>query len=115
LPNSGKWFLIDTLRKHTMNCKAGDLAVVIGSSRLNSPNIGRIVEVVSFDQYCPVHGPMWVIKAERPLDVVLVDSNGYSTGLHLAATSAVTPDKWLRPLPPQNTVDEVLREAELAS
>jgi hypothetical protein len=49
-----------------MNCKPGDLAIII-RSRLAPENIGRIVEVI-----CPSGAPgkpSWIVKSSRPLVV----------------------------------------------
>ena len=42
-------------RRHTMNCKPGDLAMIIGDEESCIMNIGRIVEV---------HGPMTQIEGK---------------------------------------------------
>jgi hypothetical protein len=63
-----------------MNCKPGDLAIVVASRCVE--NIGRIVEVlrpairgVEFDSRAP-DVPTWLVKADRPLGV-----RGFISGL----------------------------------
>lgn len=54
-----------------MNCKAGDLAIVVAAYH-RKENIGRIVEVVraavmDVDYKSDRSGPAWVVRSDRPL------------------------------------------------
>lgn len=83
-----------------MNCKPGDLAIIIRGLQSNSPSIGRIVKVLELAGNNPKVGPFWTIEFSRPVPVVVVKRNLdpiESTGMH---TTCHCPDAWLRPIRP---------------
>ena len=83
-----------------MNCKPGDLAIIILGPSDMSPHIGKIVKVI--DLAFPNHplGPIWNIELSRPVEVFsykrnleLIDRTGSATRCHCL-------DAWLRPIRP---------------
>jgi hypothetical protein len=98
-----------------MNCKPGDLAVIVFDGEAPQ-NIGRFVTVIElFDRPIPGWddvGPSWTVLPRTSLVSVGVD---YSTGEIMNPFEAHTdecqmPDKWLRPIrdPGDDAVDETL-------
>lgn len=83
-----------------MNCKPGDLAVIVNDPHCDQADLGRIVEVVApdpqdFDEWeCrPVGGPPLAYARE---------------GEESRAGCVSIPDEWLRPIRDQDGEDETL-------
>lgn len=73
-----------------MNCEPGDLALIVGSSISNDPDLGKIVKVITA---IPGHGePCWGVECSVPL---LVSFPSGEMGLAPDATIA---DRHLRPI-----------------
>lgn len=73
-----------------MNCSPGDLALIVGSSIQNDPDIGKIVRVV---EAIPSEGePCWGIECSVPLLV------SYGPGEFGYARDATIADRHLRPI-----------------
>ena len=106
-----------------MNCKPGDLAIIIGDDPNNPDLVGMIVEVL----YPPPAGPfnlpngtghkavqlpnMWVIRFTRPVPV------RWSLKRRKPNLYAVCPDSKLRPLPGEHEPEALpspSRELEIA-
>lgn len=86
-----------------MNCKPGDLAIVIKS--IVPENIGKIVKVVRFSKNDPRFGPMWILECESVRNVVGLRSLGKlprRTDLPLHG-----PDDWLRPVSGLPMTDDI--------
>lgn len=100
-----------------MNCKPGDMAFVMGSSKKHPSTEGIIVEILyastvgyftlpcgtpTFNSYSGA--PCWVVKFQRPLPI------RWSDGKLRDATHATCPDKRLRPIrnPGDDARDETL-------
>jgi hypothetical protein len=85
-----------------MNCKPGDLAVIVRSHR--GRNVGRIVTVVR--QHDPADSPRWLHVMPgwvvSPVGTLVVHPNAKCTW---------APDAWLRPIRPDEGQDEMLRIA----
>ena len=90
-----------------MNCKPGDMAVVINS--LFEENIGNIVHVIRPAARCHVSRLFsWEAKSTRPcrgLDVFGGSDN--------SSTIGAIPDAWLRPIRPPETPVTETRDEEL--
>ncbi|MDP9651942.1 hypothetical protein [Paraburkholderia caledonica] len=83
-----------------MNCKPGDLAIVIKS--LKGRGVGAIVEVVKAHGDWGGLGFCWVVNSPRPMMTARPDgTNKRLSTLHLA------PDDWLRPVSGLPVNDEV--------
>lgn len=89
-----------------MNCKPGDLAVMV---RASCPeNVGRIVLVLPEDPYYDLrHGHVWFTQAANPAPTAWA-VDGTKTGR--AKPKAHVPDAWLRPIrdPGEDARDETL-------
>ncbi|WP_439671451.1 hypothetical protein AEMCBJ_05145 [Cupriavidus necator] len=73
-----------------MNCKPGDLAIIVGSGLPDDPDIGKIVTVV---EAIPSEGePCWGVECSVPLLV------GYPSGELRYARDATIADRHLRPI-----------------
>jgi hypothetical protein len=83
-----------------MNCKPGDLALVI---RAELPeNIGIVVEVV---ERCELFGEgYWLCRARTPRATL----NGF--GHVVVADSGSVPDSWLRPISGVPVAEEIIDE-----
>jgi len=86
-----------------MNCKKGDIAVVVGGKYGNEGRIVQCLRIATkedFKFYLTeyISAPAWIV------DVALMGS--------LFATP-IAPDKWLRPLRDNDGQDEMLRIAGL--
>ena len=83
-----------------MNCKEGDLAIVVkGFSGANSPHVGKIVLVVSMHLIKSYLGTIWNIEFSRPVLGMATTSKGRFLGINPSSTKFHCPDDWLRPLP----------------
>jgi hypothetical protein len=89
-----------------MNCKPGDLAIVIRGLTHPSPNLGRVVEVLSRLADHQSLGPVWHCKSRHAMKVRT------PRGDELAAQFWV-PDAWLRPVSGLPVHDEQLDEVTL--
>jgi hypothetical protein len=87
-------------RRNTMNCKPGDLAMIIGDEESCIMNIGRIVEV---------HGPMtqiegkdcWGIVPIHPEPIMVREGTELSLWRNVTLADGICHvDAWLKPLPP---------------
>jgi hypothetical protein len=74
-----------------MNCKPGDLAIVIRGLTHPSPNVGRVVEVVSRFADHEVLGCCWRCKSTQAMKVRTPRGDAH-------ATEFWVPDAWLRPV-----------------
>ena len=94
-----------------MNCKPGDLAIIIRGHRPRSKFVGTIVEVLDLQRHQSVFGLVWNVRFPRALVGVAVSK----TGLHLGPSglSAVhgVPDAWMKPIRDQPGADETLEWA----
>lgn len=73
-----------------MNCRPGDLALIVGSSLPNDPDIGKIVRVITA---IPSDGePCWGVECSVPLLV------SYPLGELGYARGATVADRDLRPI-----------------
>lgn len=98
-----------------MNCKPGDLAVIVGFSPKHPHLTGRIVEVIEMAPvgmgfrlpdgkwHLPCPANEWVIRFQNPVDLSVV--RGRSSGIYAACH-----DSKLRPLrdPGEDATDEVV-------
>jgi hypothetical protein len=76
-----------------MNCKTGDLAIVIHQSEA-APNVGRIVEVIEWaGERGTGRWPCWVVKATSPMNAFKPLTNEPTKSLE-----GIIPDAWLRPI-----------------
>lgn len=71
-----------------MNCKQGDMAVIVES--IDGLNVGKIVEVCSFQGVHSKFGPIWRVRTEGS---PLVTEYG-AVGITCDCA-----DAWLKPLP----------------
>ena len=83
-----------------MNCKPGDLAVVIsgrGGLRDRIGMVFRVVKLVSRDQR---FGAVWECEASHPVQFYLLhETTGEIRKASTFGTKVCMPDDWLRPLP----------------
>lgn len=103
-----------------MNCKQGDLAVIVSSIVPNSPNIGKIVRVVCPSngnktpiggKYAEVDGKPWVRRTDEFLWFVESESNLHTmtvSGKAITFKYGPFADKNLRPLRDNDGEDETL-------
>lgn len=87
-----------------MNCKPGDLAVIVRSSNGNEGRFLRCIRLASYDEasyqsiaWWMMHGPVWVTDSKLPC------TDGSFTNLY--------PDDRLRPIRDNDGEDEMLRIA----
>lgn len=86
-----------------MRCKPGIMAKVIGGAfETKGPNIGKIVEVVSFYGVHPEFGPTWLCMSSGDL---VTEYGGVTPDAHFA-------DDWLEPIEPPSPVKVVDKELE---
>lgn len=86
-----------------MNCKPGILAMVIRGLTSPSPNVGRIVEVISRIDDHELFGPRWLCASDTPMEVRTPRGEGLATQFSI-------PDAWLRPVSGLPVNDEQLDE-----
>lgn len=94
-----------------LNCRPGDLAVIIASDPLTnpdtggvlcdvlhapSPHIGRVTFPDGTATTSTIDCPKWVIRTHRPISVTR-----FVDGRLILVTYAVCPDSKLRPIRPQ--------------
>lgn len=90
-----------------MNCKPGDLAIIMKA--ILSENIGRIVLVLRSSDIHPKLGFRWFVKPQNPMRIV--------SGADLVTIAPVStdigamPDAWLKPVSGLPMDDEVTNEA----
>ena len=86
-----------------MNCKQGDLAIIVKA--FISRNIGSIVEVTRPSIHGPSeHGFEWETRSARPMVVVAGDFEDL-----VLCNIADCPDAWLRPIsgiPEEETIEQ---------
>ena len=90
-----------------LNCRAGDLAVVVDS--LGKESVGKIVKVLQFYGNIPMFGftglvPTWKIEIATPGDLLVYlepdNDEGCCTGNTIYRKSGVCPDAYLRRITP---------------
>ena len=81
-----------------MNCKPGDLAVIVRSA--DGQAVGRIVECLRIEGAHSELGPMWRVKTS---------GKGVVTIHGTLAVFFHMPDSWLRPIRDNDGEDEILR------
>lgn len=92
-----------------MNCKPGDLAVIIRGRTPGCKYVGSIVEVLKVERPTSIFGLIWAVKFSRPLIGVALRKNGEVLGVSGLSTVHGCPDAWLRPIRDQPGADETLR------
>lgn len=93
-----------------MNCKPGDMAVVIRS--VVPANMGLIVTVVKASISSHSSGlPSWECKPAWPVVMVTTDMRRWPASVELGRI----PDAWLRPIRPPETPVTETRDEELAA
>jgi hypothetical protein len=90
-----------------MNCKPGDMAVIVEAT--NPHNRNRIVEVLEFPGRQGQAGWMWMVECVTPLYVIKVTGSGREPAGSLHR--CYVPDAWMRPIrdPGEQARDEMLR------
>lgn len=94
-----------------MNCKPGDLAIVLRGLEPNSPHAGKIVEVISAARHNTKFGAMWNVRFSTPIISRAVTVRGVDLGQEGFRSELHCPDAWLKPLPEigNDEVDETLQ------
>lgn len=87
-----------------MNCKPGDMAIVV---RSHSGNEGRVVEIVAYYGYAKFHdgsafSNCWLVKGRL--------NGGICFTASLFGADRLFPDSYLRPLRPDGITDEEVRD-----
>ncbi len=77
-----------------MNCKQGDMAEIIES--VDGINVGKIVEVCSFQGTHSLLGPIWRIRSASGELITEYGAVGFTCDCA---------DKWLKPIPPDQQID----------
>ena len=99
-----------------MNCKPGDLAVVINGKGGLRDRIGMVVTVMQLVDRDDHYGLVWHCKASHPVAYYyfsLLTNAIAVTGF--CGTNPCVPDDWLRPLPVQQDVisfDQQIKKPE---
>lgn len=83
-----------------MNCKPGDLAIIIRGLKSPSPQIGKIVKVLALAGNHATLGPLWIIEFSRPVMTVAVKKTLEPMGSIGLCRTCQCPDAWLRPIRP---------------
>lgn len=83
-----------------MNCKQGDIAVIVKVPPKDPKALGLVVKVGSF-AISPRGRPAWIVELPRPV----TGANGY------VGRRMTCPDACLRPIRDQDGEDEILRIA----
>lgn len=92
-----------------MNCKQGDLAVIVRAPAYNPQALGLMVQVVEFAGYglyastvpgLGNHEPKWLVSASRPVRCAFGQDH----------RDFVVPDAVMRPIRPGDTEDETPAE-----
>lgn len=93
-----------------MNCKPGDLAIVLRGLIVDSPHVGKIVEVRSAARHNSKFGPIWNVRFSTPIISRAVTLRGVDLGQEGFRSELHCPDAWLKPLPEigDDAVDETL-------
>jgi hypothetical protein len=87
-----------------MNCKPGDTAEIIES--IDGINVGKIVEVCTFQGVHSVFGPIWRIRSTAGELITEYGAVGFSCDCA---------DKWLRPIPPVAVKDAIAAPDKVAA
>lgn len=90
-----------------MNCKQGDIAVVLRDPYCGNVDVGKLVDVVKFDGYDGDGEPCWWCRGIGSALACYTD--GYAPARDLVAI----PDPWLKPIRNDPGEDETLRWAGL--
>ncbi len=95
-----------------MNCKPGDLAVIIRSDSIReSCDLGKIVEVLEAgDDWSDMGDSRTFWRCESKCGPILCQSETWDWSLE---THCDIPDSHLRPLPPPESIDSTEDEREL--
>ena len=96
-----------------MNCKPGDLAVVIRGRTPGCKYLGHIVKVLELERPSSIFGPIWLVEFSRPLVGVALRKNGEVLGVSDLSAVHGCPDAWLLPIRDQPGADESLRWCDL--
>lgn len=94
-----------------MNCKPGDIAVIIRGHRPGSKYVGTIVEVLAVQRKKSIFGLIWNVRFPRAIIGVAITSKGEHLGLSGLSTVHGVPDAWLKPIRDQPGADETLEWA----
>jgi hypothetical protein len=103
-----------------MNCKPGDLAIIVSDKSEFPPMCGHIVSVMNLAPWRPFTDPdgnghvaadsdSWLVKLQRPLLWPTYPS-GYARTIYIVCN-----DSQLRPIRPDSLADETEREKEIAA
>lgn len=97
-----------------MNCKPGDLAIVIRGVNGFTIHVGKIVRVI--DLAFPSHsklGAIWNIELSRAVKTSAFKSNLQRIGGDGLNNRCHCADDWLRPLPGETVFDEIVEESPI--
>lgn len=91
-----------------LNCKQGDLAIVVKSYAGNEGKIVRCIRLIpaGFGRFRESLGPLWEVDVE----LNIVDENGLKRPPVKIAT-----DAHLRPIKPLDELDDVTRDEEVSA
>lgn len=94
---------------YRLNCRPGDLAIVVRSVCGNEGMILRCIEMLppGFDDLDEKYGPVWLV--DRDVKGVMKDQEGNNL---FTVYAPYMPDSQMRPLRGDLTEDEVQREME---
>lgn len=90
-----------------MNCKPGDLAVIVFAAKLSQ--IGRLVEVLHRGEEYGDGAVYWHVRVQgSPVKVAIISANNVHTGRFETRLDCDVPDAWLRPIrdPGDDAIDE---------
>ena len=100
-----------------MNCKQGDLAIIVRGLKGFTSHAGKIVRVI--DLKMPNHpklGAIWNVELSRPIGIMSFKSHDMSPiSEEFQSTICHCPDDWLRPLPGENTDEEILEAMPISA
>ena len=94
-----------------MNCKPGDLAIVLrGMDRSNSENAGKIVTVIGPGGHHATYGPCWNVKLSSATLFWKTTPKGDARGMSGFRDEGACPDAWLRRIdrPSDDATDEMI-------
>lgn len=93
-----------------MNCKPGDLAVVIRASL--AENIGRLCRVQK--RCADIDGQaIWLVDFGKPIRCARIRDRAYVPGSEELRAQTGCPDSWLRPIRDNDGEDQTLQWAGL--
>jgi hypothetical protein len=94
-----------------MKCKPGDLAIVLRGFGPNSPQAGKIVEVLHLIRKKSKLGPVWAVRFSHAVPCVTLKKNLEMIGPDDPGRDVISPDAWLQPIRDQPGADETLEWA----